>query len=62
MAHTGTVTMDIMEMVAAMITGITATTAKRLALTAGSTTVACLATGMAEADTADGKGVNSSYC
>lgn len=56
MAHTDMATMDIM----AMITEIAAPTALCMAQTAEATTAARQATGMAEADTADGDGAYSS--
>ncbi len=60
MAHTDMATMDIMVLVAAMITEMAAPTALRMAPTAESTTVTYLDTEMAEADTAGGEGAYSS--
>lgn len=60
MGHTGMVTIIIMVLEAAMITEIAAPTELRMIPTAESTTVAFPATGTAEADTADGDGINSS--
>ena len=60
MGHTGMVTTIIMVIEAPMITEVAAPTPPRMIPTAESTTVAYLATGAAEADTADGDGINSS--
>lgn len=61
MAHTDMATMDIMVLEAAMTTEIAAPTTLCMAPTAEATTAARQATGMAEADTADGDGAYPSH-
>ena len=61
MGHTGMVSMIIMVLEAAMTIAIAHLTALPTAPTAGSTTVAYLATLMGKADTADGDGAFSSH-
>jgi hypothetical protein len=60
MGHTEMVTIIIIALEAAMIIEVAASTELRMIPTTESTPVAYLATGPAEADTADGDGINSS--